>query len=265
MSEIYKMLYRPMIGPFILMYHSIADDMRDPYAVSVAGFRQQVSWLSKKGFVQVSLAFLTNAIKTGDFRSLNKKVVFTFDDGCDDFTANALPVLRDYGATATVFLVTGMFGCKASWSTYSKDVSLMSEDQLSQVKAHGISLGSHTVNHEDLTVLGVEELHEQLKHSHEKLVELGETFYALSYPWGRCSAKVVEAAKASGYACALGAGGTFRQNEVDMYCLPRISMRGDMDIKSFRAIFSPMSTIKGIIRGCGVSLKGNNSAASSDK
>ncbi|HPN24266.1 MAG TPA: polysaccharide deacetylase family protein [Syntrophales bacterium] len=206
--------------------------------MSVAAFREQISWLSGHGFDFVSLSFLLQSIQTRDYRILTKKVVMTFDDGYQDFVANALPILLDHRATATVFLVTDMLGKRVSWREYGTDVQLMSEDEVRYIKAKGISLGSHTSTHANLTILDNEDLHRQLSDSRYRLTLLGESFYAFSYPWGQWSSQVVNAVKASGYKCAVIVGGDMRPDKTDIYCLPRITMTGNMDLKAFRSLFA---------------------------
>ncbi len=227
-----------MVGPFILMYHSIADNSDDPYTVSVNAFREQISWISEYGFDVVSLSFLLRSIQTRNRRILRKKVVITFDDGYRDFITNALPVLMDYGASATVFLVTDMLGGKASWSEAGAQVQLMSEDEVHYIKAQGISLGSHTATHANLTRLNHKDLQRQLRDSHDRLTHLGESFYAFSYPWGQWSREIVDAVKASGYECAVGVGEQMRLTAVNTYLLPRITMRRDMDLKCFQSLLT---------------------------
>jgi len=185
------------------------------------------------------LAAIVNLLKSGDYQSLKKKVTFTFDDGYRDFLTGALPVLLRHKAPATVFIVTGMLGEKASWSGNSKHVQLMAEDEIRHIRAQGIALGSHTMTHADLTTLDQEELYRQLKESRARLRDLGESFYAFSYPWGQWSSQASGAVKASGYECAVTVSGEIRPGRADIYCLPRITMRGDMDFKSFQAFFLP--------------------------
>jgi peptidoglycan/xylan/chitin deacetylase (PgdA/CDA1 family) len=223
------------------MYHSIADGLRDPYAVSVDAFREQLSWLSENGRESISLASLVDSIKNKDYKSLNKKLVLTFDDGYRDFASNALPILLRHSATATVFLVTDMFGEKGYWSEFGKDVPLMTEDEARYIKTQGISLGSHTATHARLTDLNYSELHRQLRGSHDKLFALGETFYSFSYPWGQTTPKVVEAVKSSGYECAVGIGRVEHSARVDIYLMPRLIMRSDMNLKSFQTTINDYS------------------------
>lgn len=227
-----------MVGPFILMYHSIADNSDDPYSVSVGAFREQISWLSASGFDVVPLSFLLRSIQAGEYGILKKKVVMTFDDGYQDFVDNALPILLDRGVPATVFLVTDMFGGRASWNEFGTDERLMSEDDVRSIKSRGISLGSHTATHANLTHLGNQELQRQLRDSRDRLTHLGESFYALSYPWGQWSNQVADAVKVSGYECALAVGERTRLAAANAYCLPRITMRRDVDLKHFQSLLA---------------------------
>ncbi len=237
-------------GPSILMYHSIEDDSNDPFSISINGFREQVSWLSKNNFEIVSLSFLLKLIQGCQYKKLRKKVVITFDDGYKDFITNALPILKDSRAHATVFLVTDMLGGRALWNDSERDVRLMSEDEIRYIKARGISLGSHTATHANLKLLDRKEIQRQLRDSYNRLTRLGESFYAFSYPWAQWSGQIVEAVKVSGYECAVVAGGKVRLNAVNTYLLPRISMRRDMDLKGFESILQRTCLEMEIRREC---------------
>ncbi len=226
-----------VVGPSILMYHSIADCSDDPYAVPAGKFQDQISWLLDHEFEPVPLSTIVDLLKRGDYHSLKKKVVFTFDDGYRDFVTAALPTLLNHKAPATVFIVAGMLGEKASWSGNSKHVQLMAEDEIRHIRSQSISLGSHTMTHTDLTTLHQEELNLQLTESCARLKDLGESFYALAYPWGQWSSQILDAVKASGYECAVTVGGEMRQDRIDLYHLPRLTMRADIDLKSFQALF----------------------------
>lgn len=244
-----------MVGPFILMYHSISDDSNDPYSVSVTAFQQQLSWLLTHGFEIISLSSLLRSMQLGNYRILRKKVVITFDDGYQDFIINALPVLRASGATATVFLVTDMLGGTASWNEFGSDARLMSEDEVCTIKAQGISLGSHTATHAKLTILAPGDLKRQLRDSYDTLSRLGESFYAFSYPWGQWSNQIVDAVKASGYECALAVGEQTRLNATNAHVLPRLTMTRDIDLKRFQSLLTRTLLEMEIRRGYGALLR----------
>ena len=226
------------VGPSILMYHSIADGSDDPYSVTVDAFREQISWLAEHGFEVVPLSFLLRSIHSRSYRDLRKKVVLTFDDGYKDFIDNALPILLEYGAPATVFLVTDLLGGSASWKTSGARLRLMTEDEVRYIKGKGIGLGSHTATHANLPLLGHDDLQRELTDSHDRLALLGESFYAFSYPCGKWSSQVVDAVEAAGYECAVVVGEQTRLTAVNAYSLPRITMTYDMDIERFRSLFT---------------------------
>lgn len=225
-----------MVGPFILMYHSIGDIPEDPYSVTVDAFREQISWLTDNGYEVISLSVLLTCIKAGDYKNLRKKVVITFDDGYKDFVTNALPILAEHGATATVYLVTEMFEGNASWNKSGEHEQLMSEDAARYIKSQGITLGSHTATHANLALLGYDELNRQLRDSQAVLARMGEMFFSLSYPWGKWSNQVVNAVKASGYECALAVGERTRLNTDNSFFLPRVTMTRDMSLKHFQSL-----------------------------
>jgi peptidoglycan/xylan/chitin deacetylase (PgdA/CDA1 family) len=231
-------------GPFILMYHSIVNGSDDACSVSVDNFKKQVSWLFDSGFTTVHLEDLVKSLNRKDWVGLRKKVVFTFDDGCKDFVSNALPVLQRHKASATVFLVTGMMGGRASWSTRAGHVPLMSADEVRHIKTLGISLGSHTVTHADLTALNPMGLHRQVKDSRDCLTYFGESFYSFAFPWGRTSAEVKDAVRQAGYECAVAVGGAMRVDGTDIYQLPRMAMQADLDFRAFRALFGRTSRLR---------------------
>lgn len=227
-----------LLKVFIVMYHSIGGSASDPYTVSVDNFNQQIIWLVESGFQIIPLRFLIQCLADGDDSRLDRGVVITFDDGYEDFVENALPILLHYRIAATVFLVTDLMGRTASWSHWNRNERLMTEDEVRYIRKQGISTGSHTATHVDLTAVNPVELKGQLDKSRDKLVEFGESFPTLSYPWGRCSGPIGRAAKESGYKCAVAVGGGTVSRGSDIYRLPRIIMRGDMDFSSFRAIFN---------------------------
>jgi peptidoglycan/xylan/chitin deacetylase (PgdA/CDA1 family) len=226
------------IGAFILMYHSVDDHSDEIFSVSVQAFREQVSWLYQNGFEVVSLSFLIQALQAHQYERLRKKVVITFDDGYRDFLTNALPVLLERGATATVFIVTDLLGARSSWHDAAHQEPLMTEEEVRFIKAQGIGLGSHTTAHVKLTQLDRDGLMRQLNDSRETLARLGETFHSISYPWGQWNRDVALAAQQCGYRCALSVGEQTRMAADQAYFLPRITMARGMDLKRFGSLLT---------------------------
>jgi peptidoglycan/xylan/chitin deacetylase (PgdA/CDA1 family) len=225
----------------ILMYHSITDgEPLHLYGVSRKSFYNQISWLIDQEYQFVSLATFVQSRKNKQFAVRRKQVVLTFDDGYLDFLINALPIILRHQLPATVFLVTNMLGQTASWNSHGAKVPLMTDTEARKVKDQGVSLGSHTLTHVDLTTLGDEELHRQLVISQMTLANLGETFFSFSYPWGKYTDREVAAVKVAGFECAVAAGETTPFFLADTYRLGRLTMHRNLDLDSFKRLISDL-------------------------
>ena len=108
----------------------------------------------------------------------------TFDDGYENNLINALPVLKKFNFTATCFIVPNLIGKTNSWDT--KQFKLMDKMQIKDWLGAGMNIGSHSLNHIDLTKIN----HDQA------MVEIGdskkilEDIFAVEiknfcYPYGR--------------------------------------------------------------------------------
>ncbi len=92
--------------PRILMYHGLTQDtdVWEWTQVHVDDFRDQMRYL-RSAFTPISLAQLVDSLETGDFPPL--AVAVTFDDGFKSNYELALPILREFGVPATVFVTSG--------------------------------------------------------------------------------------------------------------------------------------------------------------
>jgi peptidoglycan/xylan/chitin deacetylase (PgdA/CDA1 family) len=203
----------------------------DAHAVSTQVLADQLAWLKDEGYEFVRLKTLLLPVVTGQPRKL---AVVTFDDGYRDFLTCALPVLERHSVPATVFLVTGLMGQVSTWSSSKNRVPLLTAGEVREVKSRGSTLGSHTLAHLDLTAVDANELHRQLAGSQQALAELGETFHSLAYPWGRCTQREAEAARAAGYQCAFTAGRATSTNQADRFQIGRLVASQHPNLKAFR-------------------------------
>jgi peptidoglycan/xylan/chitin deacetylase (PgdA/CDA1 family) len=92
----------------ILLYHRVSDDP-GPFlpATPLAVFRTQVALLSER----CTILPLDEAAERLARRDLpDNAVALTFDDGYRDNYLHAFPILREHGATATIFLATDAIG-----------------------------------------------------------------------------------------------------------------------------------------------------------
>jgi peptidoglycan/xylan/chitin deacetylase (PgdA/CDA1 family) len=203
----------------ILMYHSIADNPRDPHAISPAEFRIHMQALRSK--LVVSLGEALEYLR--DNRSLLNVYVLTFDDALFDFYSNAMPVLQEFGYPVTMFVPTGLVGGNAVWDSYDKSKPLMTWKQMEECQKYKVVFGSHTVNHVRLTECTADEIMDELCISLGMLREHFENVIpALAYPGGYHNAHIRDAVQAADYACALGASSRWGNGpESDLFQLRR--------------------------------------------
>ena len=186
----------------ILMYHYVDDvpPPAGPYAdrltVRTWDFVEEMGHLVANGYQTVSLADLYTAV-TGGGGLPDKPVILTFDDGGVDNYQVAFPILKQYGLTATFFVITGTVGNQGQ----------MDWDMLSEMAAAGMSIQSHTVSHPDLRTVSDSRLVSELVDSRDAIsVATGLLPYAVAYPYGACDGRVIQAARSAGYAMAVVTG-----------------------------------------------------------
>jgi peptidoglycan/xylan/chitin deacetylase (PgdA/CDA1 family) len=144
----------------LLMYHSISDDPETgvhPYyrvCTSPRRFREQMRWLKDNGYRGVGLTAGLEVLERSrsDYNRSQQSgngnsrfVVLTFDDGFRDFYTTAVPVLQEYGFSATMFLPTAFIGAKQPLEFNGR--LCLSWPQIRELHGAGIEFGSHTVNH----------------------------------------------------------------------------------------------------------------------
>lgn len=136
-------------------------------------------------------------------------VVITFDDGDKSVYDYAFPILKRYGLRAVVFLIVNYIGKDDFW-----DLALiggrsphLSWDEICEMKKWGISFGSHTMNHRNLTKLADHEIEYELSESKRILESKIGSVKCISYPFNRVNRHVVECAKRAGYKYGFGGMG----------------------------------------------------------
>jgi peptidoglycan/xylan/chitin deacetylase (PgdA/CDA1 family) len=167
----------------VLMYHSISenDDNNIPayYRQNTHPdkFDEQLSLLRDNGYETIDLDLLL-ASEANLLKPDSKYVVLSFDDGFENFYANAYPIIKKYNMTAIVFIISSKVG-----RTF-KDRKCMNWDQIGELKREGISIGSHTVSHPNLYSLSIPEIEAELLNSKSDLEDkLGFAIDHFAYPY----------------------------------------------------------------------------------
>jgi peptidoglycan/xylan/chitin deacetylase (PgdA/CDA1 family) len=202
------------------MYHSVTPQSNgpEPFTVSTKSFERQMHWIHHRNYKGVSLKEI---LKTPRQSTSRRSVALTFDDGYTDFIEYAMPILRHYGFSATVFAIAGQLGNENNWAVGPRK-TLMTASQLKQIAAEGIEIGSHALHHVRLSSLADETLHEDLMASRSILQDISQQdVRGFCYPYGDHDGRVVSAAQDAGfdYSCAVG-----YSDFTGRYALPRINI-----------------------------------------
>jgi len=174
----------------ILMYHQV-DDMPPSGAplrgmtVSPQRFAQHMRFLKTWGFQGLSMRDLEPYLNG----SLSGRVVgITFDDGYANTHANALPILRQFGYTATCYAVSHHIGGHNQWDAASgmATKALMDISAWREWVAADMDVGSHTCDHIDLSQSDEATVRHQIQRSKSALEQmLGTEVRHFCYPYGR--------------------------------------------------------------------------------
>ncbi|MCP4609840.1 MAG: polysaccharide deacetylase family protein [Planctomycetes bacterium] len=209
----------------ILTYHSI-DDSGSVISTSPTKFQSQMKYLHDKHFNIISLNEMVKCISERQTVP-PKSVVITFDDGFKNFYSTAYPVLKEYGFTATVFLVPGYCGRNNQWDGQPKEIpvmDLLNWEEIREMADNSIDFGAHTMNHADLSRLLAEQAREEIvksKHAIQKYLKKDVQLFA--YPYGRLTDEVKDIIK-NNFSAACSVQLDFANLKSDISALPRIDM-----------------------------------------
>ena len=187
----------------ILMYHRVAplDSSRsDRWCLSPQLFEQQLCYLQKKGFYSITLEDWRKSMVNSQPLPGNAMII-TFDDGYQDFSDYAYPLLKKYGFSAMVFLIVDLIGLE--YNNYH----LMGWQKIKQLQREGVEFGSHSLDHASFTDISYADLIQQAAQSKAILSqELGVPINALAYPYGNSNSVVKHLVGACGYVFGLQVG-----------------------------------------------------------
>ncbi len=193
------------------MYHAVlplepAESARGTVPLPI--FRDQIAWLAKRGYRSLSLDDAAAALRGDDMRG--RFVVITFDDGYRCVVEHAVPVLAEFGMTATLFVVTAAVDTTTDWYVQGGGRSFehASWAELERAAALGFTIGSHTVNHRSLVDASEAVVADELGASRETLEKRFGACRHFAYPFGAHRDATVEAVRRAGYttACSTESG-----------------------------------------------------------
>jgi len=207
-----------------LMYHSVsavAGPLRD-LAVPPSRLAEQLAALTSAGYRLLGLSEALDRLAAGTDEKL---LAVTFDDGYRDFRTAALPALARAGARATLYASVGHLGGSAVWlGRWAPDFGpMLSWDELAEVAAEGIEIGSHGLIHHPLDVLPGPQLRHEVVRARDELEQrLQRPVRSFAYPHGYHGRRVRGVVAWAGHDNATEVGRRLHTPAERRFAIPRL-------------------------------------------
>lgn len=162
-----------------VVFHDISKDDFSNIDTPLDAFVSFVDKVFHKGY---RLCSVNQFFKSGDRSNL---IVCTFDDAYSGIILNAMPVLKKYSFTATVFVCYDYIGKTNDWNL--KDLKVrrhLNISELQMLKTENWEIGSHGLTHNSLLRLSDDDLFKELQASKFNLEKLFNDVETYAYPYG---------------------------------------------------------------------------------
>ncbi len=212
----------------VLMYHRVASDRERlddyPWKVTVAQLQSHMELLEVWGYTTVCFEDISTS-RDGMLNLPRRPVILTFDDGCRQTSDNVMMVLSKFKATATFFVLGNPSIRVSDWDGpkgYAA-AELMSQNQVRSLHAAGFEVGSHSMNHPDLTHISRYEIEREIVDSKKSLEDsLQEEVTTFAYPFGAVNQHAKEVVADAGYSYGCGVYSGPPRFGMDLYNMRRI-------------------------------------------
>jgi peptidoglycan/xylan/chitin deacetylase (PgdA/CDA1 family) len=207
----------------ILCYHDVNPTKGNNLLLNPDKFRQQMKYLKDSGYFTLTLDELYEYLRE-NASIPSKSIVLTFDDGYIGNYTYAFPILKEFGFTATIFMIS---------ECVDKD-SYLTSSQIKELSEYGIDIESHTTDHSDLTKFSLSkqiDIMKESKHSLEML--LNKPIDYIAYPYGKLNDNSKKAAAAAGYKMAFNVQGALTDKKDNIYNLDRFYIGNNFSMSDF--------------------------------
>ncbi|MCF8030029.1 MAG: polysaccharide deacetylase family protein [Desulfohalobiaceae bacterium] len=211
------------------VYHRFGDSRYPSTNIPLDKFKAHLAYLREKEYTVLTLGQAMSCLRS-EKDVPDRAVVLTVDDGYATFLSEAMPLLREYGFQATLFVQTQNVG----------DSGYLGWDELRRLQAEGIEIGNHSASHAHFLNMKEERRLKRFRNDVQKAqgkfaFKLEEAPDLFSYPFGEYTPGMQEVIRDMGFTAATAQKSGVMHVEGDRYALPRFPMGG------------PYATLEGFI------------------
>lgn len=206
------------------IYHRFGDGRYPSTNTTLTEFRAHLETLRRGNYAVLPLGEIVARLRDG--RPLPERcVALTIDDAFRSFLSGAMPVLREFGYPATLFVNTGEVGGPdyLNWA------------ELRQVADAGVEIGNHSAAHGYLLDRLRGESAEQWRRRVKAEIQLaqddlrrhlGIEARLFAYPYGEFSRELIEVVRELGFVGAVGQQSGPLGKGQELFALPRFPAGG---------------------------------------
>lgn len=226
----------------ILMYHSISNSDNPKFkqfTVAPKLFAEQMAYLHQHRYTPITVSQFVEAQAQGGAGLPERPVILTFDDGFADFYNEALPVLKRYGFTATLYVTTGFVNETSRWLQHEGEMNrpMLTWEQLREISESGIECGGHSQNHPQLDTVSPAVAAREIVQSKKVLEEhLGQKVSSFAYPFGYYLPNVRKQVQEAGYTSACAVKHAMSLETTDPFALARLMVKSDTSVDALAAL-----------------------------
>ena len=221
----------------VLCYHSVSDERihgTSRWSVSPGDFDEQMALLAQQGRTSMTVSRYAELLRRAAPMP-PRPVLVTFDDGWADLATTALPVLRRYGLSGTAYVITDRLGARQPPGAGRP----LDWDQLAELSAAGIEIGSHSHTHAPLDCLGPTRLADETTASRQVLEDrLRQPVASFAYPFGYHSVRVRQAVHDAGYTSACAVKNALSHPGDDVFALARVLIERDTGVAAVESLLA---------------------------
>jgi peptidoglycan/xylan/chitin deacetylase (PgdA/CDA1 family) len=214
----------------VFIYHRFGDHRYPSTNTPLGEFRAHLDTLRQGGYQVLPLGEIVARLRDG--QPLPERcVAISVDDAFRSFLSGAMPLLREYGYPATVFVNPGEMN----------GPDYLSWEELRRLAAEGVEIGNHSAAHGYLLErragesrpLWQQRVKEEIQRAQEELTaRLGVTPRLFAYPYGEFSAELQEIVSGLGFLAAFGQQSGVIGRGQDLFALPRFPAGGSYAARS---------------------------------